>query len=247
MRAAIGDAIDALGARGVLPTWALENHDVRRAVSRYGAADATDPASWTGNNMRYHDVPIDLAAGTRRARAALALVLALPGSVFLYQGQELGLPEVLDLPDGARQDPAFLHGGQLGRDGCRVPLPWTRAARGAHGFSTSPTAAEPWLPQPDGWGELAVDVQGDDPASMLHLTTALLHARRRLRGDTIELLFTDRDDVVAFERGGTLVVTNTSPAPVHIDAGMLRGRHPTIATEPRAGAEVPADTTIWFS
>ena len=131
--------------------WALENHDVRRIVSRLGAADATDTASYTGNNMLYHDVPIDLVVGTRRARAALALTLGLPGSVFLYQGQELALPEVLDLPDGARQDPAFLNGGQLGRDGCRVPLPWTERADGAHGFSPL-GAAEPWLPQPEDWG-----------------------------------------------------------------------------------------------
>jgi alpha-glucosidase len=246
MRTAIHDALQALAPTGSLPVWALENHDVRRAVSRYGAADAHLPESWTGSNMLYHDVPIDLTLGTRRARAALGLVLALPGSVFLYQGQELGLPEVLDLADDARQDPAFLNGGQLGRDGCRVPLPWTAAPTGAHGFSPK-GAPDPWLPQPAGWGAYAVDVQRDDPASILHLTAALVRARRELAGDTIEFVLADRDDVIAFERRGTLVVTNTSSRPARIDDAVVRDRRPVVTTADPRGAEVPADATVWFA
>jgi alpha-glucosidase len=246
MRTAIHDALQALAPTDSLPVWALENHDVRRAVSRYGAADAHLPESWTGSNMLYHDVPIDLTLGTRRARAALGLVLALPGSVFLYQGQELGLPEVLDLADDARQDPAFLNGGQLGRDGCRVPLPWTAAPTGAHGFSPK-DAPDPWLPQPAGWGAYAVDIQRDDPASILHLTAALVRARRELAGDTIEFVLADRDDVIAFERRGTLVVTNTSSRPVRIDDAVVRDRRPVVATADPRGAEVPADATVWFA
>jgi alpha-glucosidase len=249
MRAAIHDALDALGPTGSLPVWALENHDVRRAVSRYGAADATDPGSWTGSNMLYHDVPIDLALGTRRARAALGLVLALPGSVFLYQGQELGLPEVLDLPDDARQDPAFVNGGQLGRDGCRVPLPWTAATEGAHGFS-GPGSDAPWLPQPAGWGALAVDAQREDAASMLALSQELLACRHDLiaEGEDIRWVMTNRGTAVAFERGAVLVVTNTGSDPLAVPDALLGGRSPFVGTAPEGanGAVVPADSTVWF-
>lgn len=246
MREAIAGAIDALAPAGALPVWALENHDVRRAVSRYGAADATSPDSWTGSNMLYHDVPIDLAVGARRARAALGLVLALPGSVFLYQGQELGLPEVLDLPDDVRQDPAFVNGGQLGRDGCRVPMPWAVDGAGAHGFS-APGSAASWLPQPAGWGRLAVEAQRADPASMLRLTESLLRARRELVGDRIDFVLTERTDLVAFERGPTLVVTNTSATPLAIDDDVRRGRRPVWATAATTATEVPADATVWFA
>jgi alpha-glucosidase len=232
-----------------LPVWALENHDVRRAVSRYGAADAHLPESWTGSNMLYHDVPIDLALGTRRARAALALVLALPGSVYLYQGQELGLPEVLDLPDDARQDPAFLNGGQLGRDGCRVPLPWTAGPGGSHGFSPRGTAA-PWLPQPPGWGEYAVARQEREPDSMLRLATDLLRTRDRLieQGPAVTFVLTDRDDTVAFERGAALVITNAGRDTLDVPGALLAGRHLIACTDGSWSSpdRVPPDATAWW-
>ena len=117
--------------------------------------------------------------GVRRARAAALLLLALPGTAYIYQGEELGLPEVTDLPAAARQDPRFrrTHGRSPGRDGCRVPLPWTRAGqRGKLSRTASP--APPWLPQPPGWGGLGVEAQFGDPDSFLSLYRAALRLRR---------------------------------------------------------------------
>ncbi len=137
IRRAIAQPIAALAPDGLLPAWALNNHDAQRAVTRYGRADATDPDSWSGDNLVNSVAPVDIAVGTRRARAMAVTMLALPGSSYLYQGEELGLPEVLDLPAAARQDPVFRRtaGRDLGRDGCRVPLPWTDHAQANHGFS----------------------------------------------------------------------------------------------------------------
>jgi alpha-glucosidase len=135
--------------------WVLGNHDVARPVTRLGS-----PAA---------------------ARAAALLQLALPGSAYIYQGEELGLPEVSDIPDAARQDPAFYRTGgkRLGRDGCRVPLPWSSSgpSLGFSGTSSGRSAAA-WLPQPTGWGAFSVEAQRDDPASFLSLYQAALRLRR---------------------------------------------------------------------
>jgi alpha-glucosidase len=149
------DATQAL-AGGARAPWVLGNHDVVRPVTRLGGPDA--------------------------ARAAALLLLALPGSAYIYQGEELGLPEVLDMPDAARQDPAFRRtkGKVRGRDGCRVPLPWS-AGGASFGFSlTRPgdSPAAPWLPQPAGWGGHSVEAERDDPDSFLSLYRAALRLRR---------------------------------------------------------------------
>ena len=139
---------DAVGAPA---TWVLSNHDVIRPASRLGFTyDHISPWLAAG------EPPPDLTLGTRRARAAAMLMLALPGSAYIYQGEELGLPEVIDLPAEARQDPTFHStGGEiLGRDGGRVPLPWEKDAPG-YGFGTGEST---WLPQPDSFGPLAVDL-----------------------------------------------------------------------------------------
>jgi alpha-glucosidase len=152
IRAAI-DATDAV-SNGSQAPWVLGNHDVVRPVTRFGA---------------------------REARAAALLQLALPGSAYIYQGEELGLPEVLDIPDAARQDPTFRRtgGARRGRDGCRVPLPWSPDGP-AYGFSRtgSADAASPWLPQPAGWGAYSVQAQSADAGSFLSLYRAALRIRR---------------------------------------------------------------------
>lgn len=153
LRAAI-DATNAF-ADGSRAPWVIGNHDVDRPATRWGTA---------------------------AARAAALLLLALPGSAYIYQGEELGLPEVTDIPDAARQDPTFYRtGGQIvGRDGSRVPLPWDRDGA-SFGFSrtkgASPPAA-PWLPQPAGWGEHSVAAETDDPDSFLTLYQKALAIRR---------------------------------------------------------------------
>jgi alpha-glucosidase len=183
-------------------TWVLSNHDVTRPVTRYGRADS----SFTFETRRA-GTPTDLALGTRRARAAALLAMALPGSLYVYQGEELGLPEVEEIPDERRQDPIWARSGGLnpGRDGCRVPLPWAGErppygpiwARsgglnpGRDGCRVPlPWAGErppygfgagdgpTWLDQPDGWGPLTVAAQSADPGSMLALYRAGLRLRR---------------------------------------------------------------------
>jgi alpha-glucosidase len=119
---------------------------------------------------------VDIALGTTRARAAAVLLLSLPGAAYIYNGQELGLPNVDDLPDEVLQDPSFYrtNGEVRGRDGCRIPLPWSHDATAA-GFSS---ASDTWLPIPEYYRDLAVDVETADPASMLHLYRELLRIRR---------------------------------------------------------------------
>jgi alpha-glucosidase len=146
---------------GAAPSWALENHDIVRSVTRFGAGAGGDEAQ-----------------GVRRARAALLALLGLPGAAYIYQGQELGLPEV-DVPPEARVDPMWARGG-ITRDGARVPIPWTASPKGNHGFSLVPPATETWLPQPEGWGKYAVEIQQQDPRSTLALVTAAVGLRRQL-------------------------------------------------------------------
>jgi alpha-glucosidase len=167
--------------------------------------------------------------------------------VYLYQGEELGLPEVLDLPDEVREDPVFARTGgrQKGRDGCRIPLPWSAAADRAHGFSDHPPRRSPWLPQPADWGTYAVDRQEGDPVSMLTLYRRLIAARReRLVAGEAELA-DDHDDVVVVRRGRVVVACNTGRQPV--DVAAVRGLTPVLTTGAPADAGiVPPDTTVWF-
>ncbi len=122
IRAAVGDVYDVLTTAGAVLMWALNNHDTQRAVTRYGRADAALPESWTGNNLVYTNTAVDIEVGIPRARAMFLFAAALPGSLCLFQGEELGLPEVLDIPDDRREDPIFARTNhqEIGRDGCRI-------------------------------------------------------------------------------------------------------------------------------
>ena len=202
LREVIDSTLAFHAVAGAPPTWVLSNHDVDRHVSRYGRADTS-----FGLDRRDHSQPVDLELGTRRARAAALLTMALPGSVYLYQGEELGLWEVEDIPDERRQDPIWYRtgGADPGRDGCRVPLPWAgleppfgfsppagaagpaNTPAGAAGPANTPAGAAgpantatapPWLPQPKEWRELTVELQAGDPDSMLELYRAALRLRR---------------------------------------------------------------------
>jgi alpha-glucosidase len=256
LRAAIDGPIEALAGSGQLPTWTLNNHDAQRIVTRYGRADATDPATWTGNNLIHSDAPVDVVVGTRRARAMAVAMLGLPGSCYLYQGEELGLAEVLDLPVSARQDPVFIRTGgrEIGRDGCRVPLPWAADVTTSHGFSTGrPDGSQPdapWLPQPHDWGAGAVERQHDDLASMLSLYRHALEARRRLLTGSEPFAWNDElgAAVLAFARGELLVVLNVSGAPVPLPPGPVGSRQVVLSSV--AGHDhadvVPADACLWL-
>ncbi len=171
--------------------------------------------------------------GLRRARAATLFMLALPGSAYLYQGEELGLPEVADLPADALQDPIWLRTGhtQKGRDGCRVPLPWD-----ADGDSLGFGVGRGWLPQPAGFAPLAVATQLADPDSTLQLYRRALRLRRELQTDEVlEWVATDSPDVLHFARpGGWHCVTNFGTEPVALPAGEVR-----VASGPVGGRPAP--------
>ncbi|RJL32700.1 glycoside hydrolase family 13 protein [Bailinhaonella thermotolerans] len=220
---------------GAPPTWVLSNHDVTRPVTRYGRADTSfDHAD------RKHGMPSDPDLGYRRARAAALLAMALPGSVYVYQGEELGLPEVEDIPAGLRQDPIFTRSGgtDLGRDGCRVPLPWSGDAP-PFGYSIG----EPWLPQPPEWKALTAEAQRDDPGSMLTLYREALRLRRIHLGDGTLTWLPHADPVLAFRRDSGLVcVANLGDGPVplpdHTEVLLSSG--------PLADGALPPDTTVWL-
>ena len=225
LRAAIVDAVTEVLRVAAPPTWVLSNHDVPRHVTRYGGGEV----------------------GTRRARAAALLTLALPGGAYVYQGDELGLPEVVDLPDDRRQDPTFARtaGAEPGRDGCRVPMPWAGSAP-PFGFGPSQRA---WLPQPAGWAALTAERQDADPSSVLALYRAALRIRRRLRaaGDE-ELAWVEADGpVLAFRRPGSGLgcVVNVADAPVDRPRGMTG--EVLLASAPlAAGGRIPGDAAVWY-
>ncbi|MCW2710845.1 MAG: glycoside hydrolase family 13 protein [Marmoricola sp.] len=180
-------------------TWVLSNHDVVRHASRLGYEPVPGPLRLSG--IGADDPQPDAEVGLRRARAATTVMLALPGSAYLYQGEELGLPEATRLPDEARQDPTWERSGHTsrGRDGCRVPIPWERDAP-SYGFGPSEKA---WLPQPEVYGELAADRQTGVPGSTLELYRRLLRLRREHRPGRGELSWVDLGEgVLAFDVTG---------------------------------------------
>lgn len=179
LRASIDSTITSHAQVGAPPTWVIGNHDVCRPASRY-ARDPSLAAVTDRALSHFIDREADYVVGAKRARAAALLSFALPGSAYLYNGEELGLPEVEDLPTAVKQDPITVNSGglELGRDGCRVPLPWT--TEGAS-FGFSPVGASaPWLPQPADWGGLSVQAQDGRAGSMLELYRAALALRREL-------------------------------------------------------------------
>jgi alpha-glucosidase len=229
LRHAIVDTLATHDAVGAPATWVLSNHDVQRVVTRYG----------------------DGELGERRARAAALLMLSLPGSAYIYQGEELGLPEVLDLPDELRQDPTFerTQGVEPGRDGCRVPLPW-RGSEPAYGFSSEGAS---WLPQPESWAAHSRDVQAGDPGSFLSLYRAAIAHRRDHLGRDPGLEWMDLGPrVLAFTRAGGQVVcvTNLGPETVEVPSVgrvLLRSDGPVAADHDSSDAALVApDTAAWF-
>ncbi|PYC69953.1 alpha-amylase [Micromonospora arborensis] len=228
-RKVIDTALAEATVVGAPTTWVLSNHDKQRHVTRYG----------------------DGAEGLRRARAASLLMLALPGCAYLYQGEELGLPEVLDLPDELRQDPAFLRTGES-RDGCRVPIPWSGEVA-PYGFG--PAGSElSWLPAPTTWRALSVAAQTGVPGSTLELYRAALrirHAHPALALDADGVTWLESGPgVLAFSRtaGDTTLtcVVNLSGAPVLIDGY----GQPLVASDTLTGQGsghlLPVDAAAWL-
>ncbi|PGH51220.1 glycoside hydrolase family 13 protein [Streptomyces sp. Ru87] len=213
-RDVIGTSLDSARSVGCLPTWVLSNHDVVRHRTRYGLPDGTDAAGWppvAGGGPEPDDTK-----GRRRARAAALLTLALPGTTYLYQGEELGLVEVSGLPPEALRDPIWERSGRTrkGRDGCRVPLPWSRGGT-SYGFGPGGS----WLPQPEGWGEFSAEAQRGRDGSFLELYRAALRLRRAFRGDETFRSLAGAAGELAFRKGAGLECrVNFSARPVPLPA-----------------------------
>ena len=253
-RAIVADNLELAQSSGSSTTWVLSNHDVVRHATRYGLPDAERDAE--GYPTRKHgnewllsggvSPKLDRARGIRRARAATLFTLALPGSAYLYQGEELGLQEVAEIDDAERQDPTFFRspGIDLGRDGCRVPLPWTR---GGHSFGFGSAGAH--LPQPEWFGESSVEAEEGRPSSTLTMYRHALALRHELHTEeTLTWVPTGRDDVLHFIRpNGWENITNfgTEPYPLDGDAQVLLVST-EVAIPETAVSEVAGESTVWI-
>ncbi|MCX6398601.1 MAG: glycoside hydrolase family 13 protein [Propionibacteriales bacterium] len=216
----VTNSIAAVEAAASAPTWVLSNHDVIRHPTRYGGG------------------PVGLARG----RAATLTMLALPGSAYLYQGEELGLEQV-DVPPEARQDPSWFRTGEPGRDGCRVPLPWSGSAP-PYGFGgpDSSTGSQPWIPQPTDWADLTVEAQQGDESSMLAFYRRALAARREIFSGADETtVATTRGKLLVVRRAGVTVLVNTSKYPKVLPDGEV-----LISSGPIIDGLLPPDTAVWL-
>jgi alpha-glucosidase len=229
LRGVIDSSIGALHAVGAPTTWVLSNHDVTRHVTRYGRPGRDEPA--------------DLEVGRRRARAALLLMHALPGSVYHYQGEELGLEEVEDLPEEVLEDPTWERSGhtERGRDGCRVPLPW-QGNQPPFGFGPNGS----WLPQPEHWRAVTAQAQEHDDESMLSLYRTALHTRREhpALGDGALSWLDSPEDVLLLRREPGLVCAvnlSRTPFPLPPHERVL------LASEPLPNGKLPTDTAVWLA
>ncbi|WP_055481875.1 glycoside hydrolase family 13 protein [Sphaerimonospora mesophila] len=228
LRAAIDESLATVSLVGAPSTWVLSNHDVKRHVTRYGGGEL----------------------GLRRARAAVLLTLALPGSAYIYQGEELGLPEVLDLPEEYLRDPQRLRAPDSGRDGCRVPLPWA-GTEPPFGFAP-PGARESWLPIPEEWRALSVEAQLADPGSTLHLYRAALRLRRELPdlGDGDLRWLESPYGTLVFARGdGFTCTVNLNDHEVELPAQgepLLAGGASPVVRADGGGVRLAPDSAVWW-
>lgn len=243
LRSVAQDCLAAADEVQAPATWVLSNHDVVRQVTRYARSQPDHLVESQWDRERWDDEPADLATGAERARAAIMLMLALPGGAFLYQGEELGLPEVEDLPADARQDPTFHQSGRAdpGRDGCRVPLPWS-GDRPPFGFSPEGTAQQPWLPQPDTWGDLTASAQEPEADSTLALYRSALALRRAHLSSLEPPTWLDGlPGTLGFRRGGVECWVNTGPDDVPLPDGRV-----LLASRALPGETLPPDTAVWL-
>ena len=241
-RRVINSGVADMINNGSTTSWLLSCHDTPRVASRYGLPLEQDrlaqqvARAWLLTNGATPQ--LDRALGERRARAAIMILLALPGSTYIYQGDELGLHEVADLPLEVLEDPmAGRSTKEKGRDGCRVPLPWSTDGP-SYGFGVEGAH----LPQPDWFGSYAVSLEEADPHSMLNLYRRALTLRRQLFVGT-DLAWVDSGpSALLFERGGGIrCVTNFGAEPIALPAGEV-----LLSSAPLADGRLPGDTTVWL-
>jgi alpha-glucosidase len=229
---AIDESFEAFDGAGAPSTWVLNNHDVLRHVSRFGGDYGRTTAS---DGVGPNNPQPDNVLGLRKARAATLFMLALPGASYLYQGEELGLPDHTTIADEHRQDPTFFRtGGQrVGRDGCRVPLPW-EMGNAANGFNQTGKA---WLPQPNSYAELSRDQQVGKPESTLTMYQRALKLRSELKLGEGSFDWVNQDEVLIYQNGNLRVVHNFSNQAVKLDGEVLLSSMPLAA-----GSLLPNDT-----
>jgi len=246
LRQVISESLAAYAAVGAPSTWVLNNHDDVRHVSRLGLPIGTV----TDNGIGPRDPQPDLKLGTRRARAITLVELALPGSAYIYQGEEVGLPEHTTLPDDSRDDPMFSRsGGQAaGRDGCRVPVPWEPGVP-SRGFSA---AGKTWLPQAEDWDQYTVEVQRGVAGSMYEMYRAALAIRSREGLGRASLTWVDGPDgswgqgqnVLSFVVGRVQVIAVLDDAQADLPVGeVLLSSQPLL----EGSTTIPSNTTVWVA
>ncbi|WP_035748277.1 glycoside hydrolase family 13 protein [Arthrobacter sp. CAL618] len=252
LRHVISTSLTAFDAVDAPTTWVLSNHDVVRHASRFGLPEG---APRGGDGIGRFDAQPDTAIGLARARAASLAMFALPGGIYLYQGEELGLPDHTAMPDDARKDPTFgrTEGERLGRDGCRVPLPWL-ADTPTFGFAANHSGAPheaptPWLPQPEGWSGYARDRQTEDPSSTLSLYRTALQLRRDLRLGAGSLSWSreyETTDAVAFLNGEVLVVLNMGEFAIPLPPGAIIVSSTPEEMEAGETRMLPPNACVWL-
>ena len=235
-RSTIASVYEPAKALGAASTWVLSNHDVMRHTTRFGLpADE----SWRTWPVTGPADALDTELGERRARVAALITLGLPGASYLYQGEELGLPEVWELPWDVLDDPVARRsdGTQKGRDGCRVPIPWTADGE-SFGFG-----GPAWMPQPERFAAYAADQQIGVAGSFHSLYKDALRIRREHFVDDAELTWIDAGDgVLAYSRAsGVHCAANMGAEPVPMPAGEI-----LLTSMPGLTDELPSDTAVWL-
>ena len=215
----ITDSLSEFGKVGAPSTWVLSNHDVIRHVSRYGLPGVPPQGGGIGPDGEQPDEAI----GLRKGRAATAFMLGLPGSSYIYQGEELGLPEHTTLDGKYREDPTWFRtkGKRVGRDGCRVPIPWEANGGASRGFSST---GKSWLPQPESYARYARDLQEGVAGSTLELYKRLIKIRKEYSLGSGEFRFAPEyssDSTLAYINNDVLVLSNFGPDSVDVPAGKL--------------------------
>ncbi|MBB3038522.1 glycoside hydrolase family 13 protein [Hoyosella altamirensis] len=245
LRHVIDDAVSQAATVGAPATWVLSSHDIPRPVTRYARSQPEFDVQPEWDRARWSAEEPDLELGKRRARAAALLQLALPGTAYIYQGDELGLDEVENLPPAARNDPTWAQSGytDVGRDGCRVPLPWSGTSP-PFGFSPEASPADPWLPQPEHWESRTVLDQQNDNASSVWLYRSAIHLRTALFPAETELEWLPfAGHVLAFQRGDSQCWVNLGDEPIELPAGW----EVVLESSRTHGDRLPSDTAVWMT
>jgi alpha-glucosidase len=234
----VTDALELAKQNNSSTTWTLGNHDQMRYATKQGLHPIVDRDAWLLSNGTSH--PVDFEIGTNASVAANVFILALPGCTYIYQGDELGIHEVADIPEDQIQDPLYLRNLKKakGRDGCRVPLPWTSAGKN-FGFGEG----TPHLPQPQWFGKYSVEAESGVTNSPLEIFRKALALRRELQcAEEITWHKTTRENVLHFSRpNGWNCIINFKGGKYQMPAGEV-----LLSTQPLVDGKIPPATTVWF-